>query len=394
MEFTEDYQKELIQKLTKRQSVEELAPLLHPEAFSIQLQPVVESVLAEWSKGRVLSPGQLRQVCAREQVKLLPVQSWNNSTFDLEEVRKFARYRAVRQSLVYANSLNEQGDYAGAMEKVSTCMSKVPDETKKGIDLFADAPSSHARKGIVPTGVPQLDEALGGGIAQGELSVIMAPTGGGKTAWLVWIAIQAVRAGKRVQYVTLEVPDYEIQHRALRCMLKEPTKAITRAMWERGTKRLRKKDLFRIIEHSPQTVSVDELSREMADDREILIVDYADNLSAPYANSSYEALGQVYEGLKALGMSRRIPIWTASQVNRPAYQDDVKTIGVEFVSDSIRKMQCADQVISLKLENPTAKTPNGALFLAKNRHGRGFQKVNVTVNWPISSFTKGHFDHG
>jgi circadian clock protein KaiC len=53
-----------------------------------------------------------------------------------------------------------------------------------------------------PTGVPQLDLVLGGGIPQGALSIIIGPPGSGKTTLACQIAFEAARRGRSVMLLT------------------------------------------------------------------------------------------------------------------------------------------------------------------------------------------------
>ena len=69
------------------------------------------------------------------------------------------------------------------------------------------------RPPMVPTNIPGLDAALGGGLRGNEVTVVGARTSVGKSAFACWVAVQAARAGKRVVYVSREMPSRDVMAR-------------------------------------------------------------------------------------------------------------------------------------------------------------------------------------
>ena len=78
-------------------------------------------------------------------------------------------------------------------------------------------------------------------------------------------------------------------------------------------------------------------------------------------------LGNIYEDLRGLAGEYEIPVWTASQANRSALEDDI--IGAEKIAESYSKIMTADFVLSLsrKIEDKLANT--GRWHVIKNRFG-------------------------
>ena len=60
---------------------------------------------------------------------------------------------------------------------------------------------------VISTGWPEIDRVINGGLGNGELSVIIAPTGAGKSFVLVHLGAQALLQGKNVIHYTLELKD-------------------------------------------------------------------------------------------------------------------------------------------------------------------------------------------
>ena len=101
---------------------------------------------------------------------------------------------------------------------------------------------------------------------------------------------------------------------------------------------------------------------------DLVIVDYADVMrDVQSAKEVRHQLGNIYEDLRGLAGELEIPIWTASQANRSALDEDV--IEAQKVSESYIKIMTADFVMSLsrKVEDKIANT--GRFHIIKNRFG-------------------------
>lgn len=405
--FDTGYQLELVSRMSMKTFMSRVGHLLMGSMFDVNLEPLVEDVLKRWRKSKkVLTEGQLRQLCVQHDVKLNGAVA-GDAEFDVEEIEKFSRHRSLREALSEAVILNDKMRFDAAEQAVIRG-NKARGPTCLPADVFREDVCDAKRRNLIPTGLPALDSAktLRGGIGAGEVSVLLAPTSGGKTSMLTYLAGTAARAGKRVYYVTLEVPREDI-FRKLQSHItgkEEPSKL----EWAKAKKKL--KGNFWLEGYEPFSTSVLDLERVIPPSTNLIVVDYADYLrsSDGSAAQDYSGLGMVYSDLKGLALRRECPIWTASQVNRAAYGGDEggnpkwkkskeTMIFLHHVADSLKKMFICDQAISInqteleQLPNPDTGNCTATLFVAKNRHGPRFVKVPITINWAKCNFIEGKF---
>lgn len=390
MEFTIEYQHELLRKMNNPSFLTEVGKMLSPDMFEGELEELASEMIKRFqTTGKVLTKGQLQQLCKKHQVKLRSGVS-GDYTFDLEEVRRYRESRILGDALAKAHLYRDSGHFDKAYNTILTARNRLSGDVGQVADILDSSRPMPVRKNIIPTAIPELDEYLQGGVAAGDLAVVLAPTSGGKTSLLVWLACQAALTGKRVFYATLEVSEHEIEAKLRRCICGSE---YSKKVWAVVSKKLKKKGaVLSIKEAPPRSISAGELDLQIPHDVDVVIVDYGDYLRADSGSerSSYEDLGQIYTSLKQIGMKRRIPIWTASQTNRASYQDS--RLGVETVESSLRKVMLADQVITInqdKAERGEDDSQTATLHIAKNRHGARFVDIPVTVDWATSTFKSG-----
>ncbi len=101
---------------------------------------------------------------------------------------------------------------------------------------------------------------------------------------------------------------------------------------------------------------------------DLVIIDYADIMrDIGNAKEVRHQLGNIYDDLRGLAGEFEVPVWTASQTNRSALEDDI--IEAQKISESYQKVMTADFVMSLsrKIEDKTQNT--GRFHVIKNRFG-------------------------
>jgi len=103
---------------------------------------------------------------------------------------------------------------------------------------------------------------------------------------------------------------------------------------------------------------------------DMIIVDYADILRPSQSernSNSYSEAGGIYEELRGVAGELQVPIWSASQSNRAAMDEDI--IQANNIADSYRKIMTADFVMSLSRKVNDKQANTARFHVIKNRFG-------------------------
>lgn len=161
----------------------------------------------------------------------------------------------------------------------------------------------------------------------GELGIIIAPTGIGKSMVLVHLGSQALKIGKNVIHYTLELNDKMIGLRYDSCLTGIP---INELMIQKDfvLEKITNKTLGKLlIKYFPTNkVSVNSLKnhlekiKETNQEIDLIIVDYGDLLCSLTKRERRFELEEIYQDLRNLAAEFLVPLYTASQTNRARAQ--------------------------------------------------------------------------
>ena len=241
------------------------------------------------------------------------------------------------------------------------------------IEHIEDRYSETART-TVPTGWDVIDDLTQGGLGGGELGVIVAPAGVGKTWVLAAIGANSMKRGRHIVHYSLELNEAYVglRYDSIFTGIANQNLKYHKDDVQNEMEKL-KGDL--VIKYYPtKSASVNTLSAHLkrittlGTEVDMVVVDYADILKDTGGSKEVRhALGNIYEDLRGLAGEFQIPVWTASQANRSALDEDV--IEATKVSESYQKIMTADFVMSLsrKVEDKIGNT--GRFHVIKNRFG-------------------------
>ena len=264
-----------------------------------------------------------------------------------------------------------------------------------GHDFFEDAEARFvkANRQVCPTGLKRLDapDILRGGLGRGEIGVVTANTGVGKSHWLVAMGANAMKAGKNVVHYTFELSETQVglRYDSNLCGISSNDVQDNK---EKVMKKYDELELGRLIikEYPTGSASINTIRNHIEKLMmkgfmpSMIVIDYADVMrSTRKYDSLRHELKLIYEELRNLSMDLDVPVWTASQANRDSANSDI--VGLENMSEAYGKAMVADLVISISRKPMEKSTGVGRLFVAKNRAGRDGLLFPIHIDTSMST---------
>ena len=295
--------------------------------------------------------------------------------FVQEKTLEFCKNQVIKSAIMQSVELLDTQKYDEIKGVIDNAM-KAGVERDIGHEYltgFEERMSQQSRN-TVPTKWDSVNELMDGGLAGGELGVIVAPAGIGKSWTLQALGADAVKQGKTIIHYTLELNAQYVGLRYDTIVSGQPT-ANLQYHKEEVLKKINQLKGELVIKYYPtRTASVNTISSHLQQCElqgikpDMIIVDYADIMkSTQQFREKRHSIGLIYEELRGVAGEFDIPVWTASQANRSSLEEDV--IDATKVSEDYSKVMTADFVMSVsrKVEDKIANT--GRFHVIKNRFG-------------------------
>lgn len=294
-----------------------------------------------------------------------------------EEFLEFCRNQTLKNAIMKSVDHLKSGQYEKIKSVVDHAM-KAGMERNIGHDYVADIEKrmSVMARNTVATNWQVVDQLMDGGLAAGEMGIVTACAGSGKSWVLAKLGAEAMKMGKNVLHFTLELNENYVGLRYDACFTGIDFQNIRNNV---GVVKDRLANIpgKLIIKYFPiKSVSANNLKAHaerlamLGTKIDMMIVDYADILrpfQSERNSNSYSEAGGIYEELRAVAGELQIPIWTASQSNRAGMEEDVLT--AMNISDSYRKIMTADFVISVSRKTQDKQSNTARFHIIKNRFG-------------------------
>lgn len=218
----------------------------------------------------------------------------------------------------------------------------------------------HLKEDRIPFGIKYMDKVTGGGLPNKTLNVFMAHSGGGKSAFLINYACNAMLVGKKVLYISLELSEERIAERIDSNLLRMSISDVAKTDKDKYVslvESIKNKTVGEIIIKEYPTASAHvghfrHLIRELKTKKnfvpDIIFIDYLNicaSSRAPAGSNSYTIVKSIAEEIRGFATENVVPIISATQANRNA--QNASDMEMSDVSESYGLVSTVDTLFAM-----------------------------------------------
>jgi len=315
-----------------------------------------------------------------KEIRNLSVEDWE---YVQRESLNFCRQQELKKANDKISKIIDNGEFgryeecAEIMKEALSVGSEKDDGTSisEGWDTVLEEDFRHP----IPTGISGIDELTDGGLSRGELGVVLAPYGVGKTTILTKIANTAYNVGSNVLQIVFEdIPDV-IKRKHAACwsgielnQLAEEKEAILGVIKDKTTGR--ENDLV-IRKFPSEGITVNHIKTYVRHlistgfKPDVIVLDYIDCVeSTKRYNDEWSGEGNVMRGFESMLAEYNIVGWTAVQGNRSSISSDVVT--GDQMGGSIKKAQIGHFIMSIARTLSQKESNRATIAVLKSRFGK------------------------
>ena len=374
--------------ITDRDFLQQIADIVSPEYFDNDAGKwIIRKTLKYYNEYKTIPTMEvfkvelenLQQELQNVAVKDLLKQAYKASkATDLGFVKDtfldFCKNQTLKGALMKSVDLLELGDYDDIRSLIDKAL-KAGTERDIGHEYLAELEDRFREeaRNTVETPWPLINKLLCGGLGQGDLGLIAGGPGGGKSWALISLGAQAVKLGFTVIHYTLELSEKYVGRRYDACFTEIPVGDV---IDNKDTVKKRVENLrggLYIREYPAGQATVNTIHAHLEKciqqniEPDLIIVDYADLLTSKSSKEKRDKLDDIYTNLRGLASEMKLPIWTASQVNRSGAREEI--IQGDRMAESYSKMMITDFAMSLSRSAEDKENGTGRWHIMKNRYG-------------------------
>ena len=309
--------------------------------------------------------------------------SFEGHQFVIEKALKFCKQQELQKVMTKAQKIIDKGDFESydQLEEMVNKALQVGEIEEGEHDVFTnlDQVLDEDYRHPIPMGIAGIDNLLKGGLAKGELGVILAPTGVGKTTVLTKICNHAFNLGYNVLQIFFEDNPKIIQrkHFTLWTGIAPDELSFHKDVVMEKVRDIKENTTNRLIlkKYASDTLTMSQIKNQIrkmiAEGTKIdmISLDYIDCV-VPDKNlgDEWKSEGSVMRGFEAMCHELDVAGWTATQGNRSSISSDVVT--TDQMGGSIKKAQVGHVIITVAKSLQQKEMKLATIAITKSRIGR------------------------
>jgi replicative DNA helicase len=313
------------------------------------------------------------------QVRNAPVEG---SVFVQEKALKFCKQQELQKAMDRAQKIISEGDFE-SYDKVEGLVRnalQVGEIDKGTTDIFTglDTVLEEDYRHPIPMGIHGIDRLLKGGLAKGEIGVILAPTGVGKTTILTKIANTAFNMGYNVLQIFFEDNPKIVQRKHFTIWTGIPPDNLANHKDEVISKITEIKETMSnkliLKKLASDTISMGQIKNQVrkmiadGDKIDLVLLDYIDCVLPDTNQDEWKAEGSVMRAFEAMCHELDLVGWTATQGNRSSISSEVVT--TDQMGGSIKKAQVGHVIITVAKTLQQKEMNLATIAITKSRLGK------------------------
>ena len=323
----------------------------------------------------------------------------NTTTEGVDRIKDLAERFFRQQNIV--KTANEILRIAGNgdVAKYDACVGLLNDAMTQGLhNDFGECVFDHIGETLsddyrcpIPTGIDKIDETLEGGLGKGELGVIIAPSGIGKSSITTAMASHAALNGFKVLQIVFEDRIKQIQRKHIGRLTNIEAKDLSKPENIDIVKEALKKyqddgkiqENLRIVKFPSGEKTARDIKRFIVKltnsgfKPDLVIVDYFECLaheSNRDASNEFEKEGKTMRIFEAMVGELDIAMWIPSQGTKDSI--NLELVTMDKIGGSVKKAQIAHIILSIARTVDDIAHNKATIAILKNRAGQSGKVFN------------------
>jgi len=302
--------------------------------------------------------------------------------FVQEKALKFCKQQELQKVMTKAQKIIDGGEFENydTLEELVREALLVGNKDTSMMDVFSnlDQVLEEDYRHPIPMGIPGIDRLLKGGLAKGEIGVILAPTGVGKSTVLTKISNHAYNLGFNVLQIFFEDNPKVIQRKHFTLWtgihpddLSDQKEEVFTKVKEINETMENRLIMKKLPSDTMTMLQIKNQIRKMVADGikvDMIVLDYIDCV-VPDKNlgDEWKSEGSVMRAFEAMCHEMNLVGWTATQGNRSSISSDVVT--TDQMGGSIKKAQVGHVIISVAKTLQQKEMKLATIAITKSRIG-------------------------